>query len=348
MIIKIAKRTIGETQPVFIVAELSCNHLQKYDLAVKTIKAIKKAGADAIKLQTFTPDSLSLNIKNKYFQKKKEGLWKGMTSYEIFQKAYTSWEWQPKLKKIAEKLDLICFSTPFDKKAVDFLEKINIPAYKIGSLEITDIPLIEYTASKQKPMLISTGIATKADIKEAIKACKRVGNNKIILLKCVSNYPTPLEEVNLKTIPRMKKTFKVIVGLSDHTLANTTTIAAVALGAKVIEKHFILKRSLKSLDAVFSLEADEFRQMVNSVREVEKALGNETITLTAGMKKARRSAKSLFVVKNIKKGEIFTEDNVRPIRPNNGLPPKYLKNILGKKGKANIKKGTPLSWKQVE
>lgn len=347
MNIKIKNKIIGEKYPVFIIAELSANHLQNFDLAVKTIKAMKEAGADAVKLQTYTPDTITIDCDNEYFQIKQGTLWDGQTLYQLYKEAYTPWEWHPRLKEIAEDLGLVFFSTPFDKSAADFLENLNVPAYKVASFEITDIPLIEYIALKGKPVIISTGIATFSDIEEAVNAIRSKRNNEIILLKCVSAYPTPLEDVNLETIPDMREKFKTIVGLSDHTLGISVPIASVTLGAKIIEKHFILDRKLRSPDAAFSLEPEEFKAMVKSVREVEKALGEVSYELTEKMKKSRELSRSLFVVKDIKAGEIFTGKNVRSIRPGYGLHPKHLKNILGKKAKKNIKRGTPLNWNFV-
>ncbi|MEW6003019.1 MAG: pseudaminic acid synthase [Nitrospirota bacterium] len=344
----IGKHSVGEDSPVFIVAELSANHRQKFDFAVETIKAMKESGADAVKLQTYTPDTITIDSDNEYFQIKQGTLWDGKTLYQLYQEAYTPWEWQPKLKEIAEDLGLICFSSPFDKSAVDFLEKMDVPAYKIASFEITDIPLIEYIASKGKPVIISTGIATLLDIEEAVKACKKMGNDQIALLKCTSAYPTPLEEVNLKTILNLTETFRTVVGLSDHTLGISVPIAAVALGAKIIEKHFILDRKLSGPDAAFSLEPEEFKAMVNAVREVEKAVGEVSYELTEKMKKGREFSRSLFVVKDVKAGELFTEENVRSIRPAFGLHPRYLNDVLGKKAKVNIKKGTPLHWDLID
>ncbi len=345
MYIKIANKKIGKNYPIFIIAEMSANHLQKFDNAVKLIKVAKEAGADAIKLQTYTPDTITIDCDNEYFQIKQGTLWDGQSLYELYKKAYTPWEWQPKLKEIAESEGLICFSTPSDKSSVDFLKKINVPAYKIASFEITDIPLIEYVASKGKPVIISTGIATLSDIEEAVNACKRMGNEQIALLKCVSAYPTPLEDVNLRTIPNLAETFKTVVGLSDHTLSISVPIASVALGACIIEKHLTLDRKLGGPDAAFSLEPDEFKAMVKSVREVEKALGEVSYDLTEKMKKSREFSHSLFVVKDIKAGELFTEENIRSIRPGYGLSPKYLKDILGKRATQDIKKGTPLNCK---
>ncbi|WKV10367.1 pseudaminic acid synthase [Thermoanaerobacterium sp. CMT5567-10] len=330
------------------MAELSANHNQNFDNAVKLIKEAKKAGADAVKLQTYTPDTITINCNNEFFQIKQGTIWDGRILYDLYKEAYTPWEWQPKLKEIAENEGLICFSSPFDKTAVDFLEKMNVPAYKIASFEITDIPLIEYIASKGKPVIISTGIATLGDIEEAINACIRMNNKQIALLKCTSEYPSPLNEVNLKTIPNMIETFKTIVGLSDHTLGISVPVAAVALGAKIIEKHFTLSRSMGGPDAAFSLEPEEFSQMVRSVREVEKALGDVSYELSDKSMKSREFSRSLFVVKDVKEGEIFTEENVRSIRPGFGLHPKYYKYILGKKAAKDIDKGTPLNWDLID
>jgi len=346
--VSIEDKKIGRDFPVFIVAELSANHLQKFDNAVKLIKAAKEIGADAVKLQTYTPDTMTIDCNNEYFQIKQGTIWDGQSLYELYKEAYTPWEWQPKLKKIREEMGLILFSTPFDKTAADFLEEINVPCYKIASLEITDIPFIEYVASKGKPVIISTGIATLSDIEEAVNACKKVGNTQIALLKCTSAYPTPLEEVNLRTISNMAETFKTVIGLSDHTLSISVPIASVALGACIIEKHLTLDRSLGGPDAAFSLEPDEFKAMIKSVREVEKALEEVSYELTEKMKKSREHSRSLFVVKDMKAGETFTEENVHSIRPGYGLPPKYLKNILGRRAVKDIKKGTPLNWDIID
>ncbi len=347
MKIKIGNFEISQKSKVLIVAELSANHSQDIELAKETVHAMKEAGADAVKLQTYTPDTITIKCNNEYFRIKGT-IWEGQTFYELYKSAYTPWEWHAELKELAEKLGLIFFSTPFDKTAVDFLEELGVPAYKVASFEIVDIPLIEYIAQKGKPVIISTGIATLTDIEEAVSTCRKSGNNQIILLKCVSEYPTPHEDVNLKTIPNMMETFGCIVGLSDHTLGVSVPVAAVALGAKVIEKHFILSKKIESPDKEFSLTPDEFAEMVKAVREVEKALGKVTYELTEKMKESRKFARSLFVVKDMKKGEVFTEENVRSIRPGYGLHPKYLKKVLGKKARRDIKKGTPLSWELIE
>ena len=328
---------------VFIIAELSANHLQNFDLAVKTIKAMKDSGADAVKLQTYTPDTITIDCDNKYFQVKQGTMWDGKTLHQLYQEAYTPWEWQPKLKKIAEDMGLICFSSPFDKTAVDFLEDMDVPAYKVASFEITDFPLIEYIASKGKPVIISTGIATLSDIEDALDACRRVGNSKIALLKCTSEYPTPLEDVNLRTIPDMGRNFNVVIGLSDHTRSISVPVAAVTLGARIIEKHFILDRNLGGPDSAFSLEPDEFKAMVTSIRETEKALGEVKYELTEKIIKSREFSRSLFVVKDMRSGEVFTDVNVRSIRPGYGLAPKYIRDIIGRRAKEDIKRGTPLS-----
>lgn len=345
--INIGNRTVGSENPAFIIAEISANHLQSYDKAVRLIKEVKKSGADAVKLQTYTPDTITIDCDNEYFQIKQGTIWDGTTLHKLYEKAYTPWQWQPKLKKIAEEEGLICFSSPFDKTAVDFLENMEVPAYKIASFEITDIPFIEYVASKAKPVIISTGIARLGDIEEAIAACKRVGNEDIILLKCTSAYPSPLEDINLNTIPNMAETFDTIVGISDHTLGNTVSLGAVALGAKVVEKHFTLKRSEGGPDAAFSMEPQEFKAMVQGIRDMEKALGKVTYELTEKQIRSKEHSRSLFVVKDIKEGELFTEENVKSIRPGFGLPTKYISEIVGKRAKYDIKKGTPMEWKML-
>ena len=348
MKLNIENHYIGLGHPVFIIAELSANHLQSFELAAKTLEAISKTGADAVKLQTYTPDTITIDCDNDYFQITQGTIWDGRTLYQLYQEAYTPWEWQPKLKKLAEELGLICFSSPFDQSAVDFLESMDVPAYKVASFEITDIPLIEYIASRQKPIIISTGIATLTDIEEALQACKRAGNDQIALLKCTSAYPAPFEDANLRTIPDMASRFGTVVGLSDHTLGISVPLAAVALGARIIEKHFILDRNLGGPDAPFSLEPDEFKAMVTAVREVEKALGEVNYDLNEKTKRSREFSRSLFVVEDIKPGEIITEKNVRSIRPGHGLHPRHYKDVVGKKVKKAIIRGTPLAWEYVE
>ncbi len=348
MDISIGNRKIGGNNSVFIIAELSANHKQKYDIAAETIKAAKDAGADAIKFQTYTPDTITLDCDNDFFKIKQGTIWDGMTLFKLYREAYTPWEWQPKLKFIAENFGLICFSSPFDKTAVDFLESINMPAYKVASFEITDIPLIKYIASKGKPIFISTGIATLADIEEAVNACREIGNDQITLLKCTSSYPAPIEEANLLTLVNMRETFGLEVGLSDHTMGSTVALASVVLGAKVIEKHFILDRSLGGPDASFSMEPQEFKTMVDSIRDEEKAMGKVCYNLSDQSKKNRELSRSIFVVKNIKAGEPFTEDNVRSIRPGFGLHPRHLNEIYGKKSKMDLEKGTPFQFNMIK
>lgn len=345
---KIKDKRIGSNEPTFIIAELSANHMNDFDVAVKTIEAIKESGADAVKFQTYSPDTITIDCNNEYFQIKQGTIWDGQVLYDLYEDAYMPWAWQPKLKKIAENLGLIVFSSPFDKTSVDFLEDMDVPAYKIASYEITDIPLIEYVASKGKPIIISTGIASLEDIELAIQTCLDAGNNQIAILKCTSSYPSPFEEINLNTIPALEKKFNIVVGLSDHTMGCEVAIAGVSLGAKIVEKHFILDRNMNTPDSEFSMEPHEFKQMVESIRNVEKALGNDNFELTEKMIINQDFSRSLFVVKDINAGEIVTEDNVRSIRPGFGLHPKYLKEILGKKVNKDLKKGTPFELFYVD
>lgn len=326
----------------FIIAELSANHNHNIEIAKKTIKAMHDSGADAVKIQTYTADTMTIDSSNKYFKINQGTLWDGKTLYELYQEAYTPWEWHEELRDYTEKLGLVFFSTPFDFSSVDFLEKMNVNIYKIASFEITDSPFIEYVARKGKPMIISTGIATFSDIQDAIKTCRSVGNNNITLLKCTSSYPAPIEEANLKTMVDMIETFNVKVGLSDHTLGSDVAIAAVALGAVVIEKHFILDRNMGGPDADFSMEPEEFKKMVNSIRNVEKALGEITYQISEKVEKNRIFARSLFVVQDMKKGEFFSENNIRSIRPGFGMKPKYYFDVIGKRASVDIERGTPL------
>jgi pseudaminic acid synthase len=335
-------------EKVFIIAELSANHGHDINIAKKTIKAAKDAGADAIKIQTYTADTLTIDCDNEYFKLDSGTIWDGRTLYDLYSEAYTPWEWQKELMEYANSIGLIFFSTPFDKTAVDFLEELEVPVYKVASFEIMDIPLIEYIASKGKPIIISTGVATLSDIEDAVEACRRMYNDQIILLKCTSSYPAKIEDSNLKTIPNMKETFVVEVGVSDHTLGITVPVLSIALGARVIEKHFILEKSIGGPDSSFSLEPYEFKQMVDAIRDAEEALGKVDYSMTEKKKNSRLLGRSLFVVKDIIAGEVFTEENVRSIRPSNGLAPKYLNIILGKKSSSNIKKGTPLDWQFIK
>lgn len=348
MSIKIGNFLVDDKSKTFIIAELSANHGHDINIAKNTIKAAKEAGADAIKIQTYTADTLTIDCDNEYFRLDSGTIWDGKTLYELYSEAYTPWEWQKELMEYANGLGLGFFSTPFDKTGVNFLEELNVPVYKVASFEIMDIPLIEYIASKGKPMIMSTGVASLSDIEDALKACKRMGNNQIILLKCTSSYPARIEDANLRTIPNMKETFDVEVGLSDHTLGITVPVVSIALGAKVIEKHFILDKSIGGPDSSFSLEPKEFKEMVDAVREAELALGKVDYSMNEKKMNSRILGRSLFVVKDIKAGDKFSEQNVRSIRPGNGLAPKYYKNVVGKNATQNIKRGTPLKWELIK
>jgi pseudaminic acid synthase len=318
-----------EQDGVYIIAEMSANHNGSIDIAKDTIKAAKEIGADAIKLQTYTADTLTLDCKKDDFMVDGGTLWDGKSLYELYQWAYTPWEWHKELFEYAREIGIDIFSSPFDKTAVDFLEQFNPSAYKIASFEITDYELIRYTASKMKPMIISTGIATIDEIQDTVDICRSVGNDDIVLLKCTSAYPAPLDEANLKMIPNLAETFGVVSGFSDHTLGSTAPIVATTLGAKVIEKHFILDKSVGGADADFSMDKKEFAQMIKAIRDVEKLLGKVDYSLTKKKKENRRFSRSLYVAKDIKKGEVFTEENIRSVRPGYGMHPKYLKDILG-------------------
>ncbi|WP_246062527.1 pseudaminic acid synthase [Mesohalobacter halotolerans] len=324
---------------VFIIAELSANHGGKIETAIETIKAAKKTGANAIKLQTYTGDTITLNSDKKDFVISGGTIWDGKRLYELYEKAALPWEWHAELFKVAKDEGLVCFSSPFDKTAVDFLEDLQTPMYKIASFEITDIPLIEYTASKGKPMIISTGIAGYDDIKLAVDTCRKAGNNDITILKCTSSYPAPVDEANLVMMQQYAKDFDVKIGLSDHTLGTTVPVVATAMGAKVIEKHFILERSIGGPDASFSLDKEQFTTMVKAVREAEKALGKVSYNLTEKQKSGKQFSRSLYVAEDIKAGETITEKNVRSVRPGYGMHPKHFKRILGKTVRKNLSKG---------
>lgn len=344
---KIADFEIGK-EKTFIVAELSANHNGSLDLAVKTIEAVARAGANAVKLQTYRADTITLNSDNKNFIIKGGSLWDGLTYYQLYDKAYTPWQWHKILKETADKLGLILFSSPFDKTAVDFLEELNMPAYKIASFEINDLPLIEYTAKKNKPVIISTGVADYQEIKDAVDTCRNAGNNDIILLKCTSSYPAPIEEANLLMIKKISEDFNCITGLSDHTLSSITAVTSVALGAKVIEKHFILDKSINSPDAAFSLDEKEFKSLVDDIRTVEKSLGHIDYSISPAGQKNRHFMRSLYVIKDMKKGEKFTSENIGSYRPNLGISPKYYYEILGRKAVKDIKANTPLKKELID
>lgn len=344
----LGERVIDNNSPAFIIAEMSANHMMDYDRAVKIIEAAKEAGADAIKLQTYTPDTITMDCDNEYFQITQGTIWDGTTLHKLYQTAYTPWEWQPKLKKIAEEMGLICFSSPFDLTSVDFLEDMNVPAYKVASFEITDIPFIKKIAKLHKPIIMSTGIARPDDIELALKTCIDEGNEDVILLKCTSAYPSPYEDINLRVIPDMAERYNVLTGLSDHTLGSTVSVASIPLGAKVIEKHLTLKRADGGPDGAFSMEPEEFKEMVDNIRITEKALGTVTYELTYKQEKSREHSRSLFVIQDMKKGDVITTDNVRSIRPGFGMHTKHYEEILGKSVNRDIEKGTPMSFDYIE
>lgn len=345
---KIGSRTISATSPTFIVAEISANHNQDFQRAIEIIHAAKEAGADAVKLQTYTADTITIDCDDPCFQINEGTIWDGTTLYKLYQEAYTPWEWQPKLMEEANRLGMECFSSPFDFTSVDFLEEMNVPAYKIASYEINDIPLIRKIARLHKPVIFATGIAYPEDIERALAVCKEEGNEDIILLKCVSSYPTPYEAVNLNIIPTLAKTYDCLAGISDHTMGTVVSTGAVALGAKMIEKHFTLSRADGGPDSAFSMEPAEFARMVSDVRILEKALGSSEYVLTDTQKLEHGGSRSLFVVKDIAPGEILTPENIRSIRPGCGLHTMHYEEILGKKAKTGLKKGTPLSWELID
>lgn len=340
---KIDKFEISKNSKVFIIAEVSANHNGDLEVAVETIKAAKRAGADCIKLQTYTADTITIDSSKEDFLIKGT-IWQGKNLYNLYQEAFTPWEWHELLFRVAHEEGLSCFSSPFDKSSVDFLETLNVPAYKIASFEITDIPLIEYVASKGKPVIISTGIADLEDIELALDACKRKGNNDIALLKCTSSYPAPINEANMVMVRDLAERFGVVSGLSDHTIGATVPVVATCFGARIIEKHFILDRSIGGPDAAFSMNEKEFTDMVKAVREAESAMGKVDYTLTEKQVKGKDFSRSLYVVDDIDVGETITEKNVRSIRPGFGLHPKYYNEVLGRKSKVYLEKGTPLSF----
>ena len=344
----IGNKLVGENAPAFIVAEISANHNQDFQRAVEIIHAAKEAGADAVKLQTYTADTITIDSDEPYFLIKEGTIWDGMTLYKLYQEAYTPWEWQPRLMEEANKLGLECFSSPFDFTSVEFLDSLNVPAYKIASYEINDIPLIRKIAKLKKPIIFATGIAYPSDIERALSVCKEEGNENIILLKCVSSYPTPYEQVNLRVIPTLSQTYDCICGISDHTMGTIVSAGSIPLGAKMIEKHLTLSRKDGGPDSSFSMEPDEFSTLVKEVRILEKALGSAEYVLTDTQKLEHGGSRSLFVVKDIQPGETLTPDNIRSIRPGNGLHTMYYEEVLGKVSKGFLKKGTPLSWEMIQ
>jgi pseudaminic acid synthase len=346
--INIGKRTIGAGQPVYVIAEVSANHHQSFDEAAKIIRAAKDAGADAVKLQTYTPDTMTIASDRQEFQMAGGTIWDGRSLHDLYAEAYTPWEWQPKLKRVACELGLDLFSTPFDTSAVDFLEEMGVPAHKVASFELVDIPLIQKIARTGKPLIISTGMASLEEIDEAVKAARQAGAKQLALLKCTSAYPAAPEDMNLRSIPELSRHFDVPVGLSDHTMENAVPVTAVALGACIIEKHIILSRSVPGPDSAFSLEPNEFKAMVDSVRVAEKALGRIHFGLCGKESNMRAFRRSLFVVKDVKRGESFTVENVHSIRPGHGLHTRHLPEILGRHAARDVDRGTPLNWDMIE
>lgn len=343
----IKERKIANYLPCYIIAEMSANHAGSLTRAKEIIHAAKEAGANCVKIQTYTADTITINCNNKYFQID-GGTWNGENLYSLYQKAYTPWEWHGELKEEADKVGIDFFSTPFDKTAVDFLESIGIEFYKIASFEVVDIPLIEYVASKNKPIIMSTGMATLGEIEDAVNAVRRQNNNQLALLHCSSAYPAITEEMNLQTMVNMKETFGVPVGLSDHSMGSLGAVTAVAMGATIIEKHFCISRDIDNPDSSFSMEAEEFASMVRDIRTVEKAIGQVKYGITNQEKNNVKFRKSIFAVKDIKEGEKLTLDNIRVIRPGYGLKPKYYNDILGKQARYNIQKGTPILYEIIE
>jgi pseudaminic acid synthase len=339
-------RRIGSGQPAYIVAEMSGNHHQDLAQAVKILEAAHSAGADAVKLQTYTPDTLTIPCDKAYFQIQGT-IWEGKTLHDLYGEAYTPWEWHPELQRVANALGLTLFSTPFDASAVDFLEDIGVPAYKIASFELVDLPLVRRIAATGKPIIMSTGMATLGEIDEAVRTARENGCRELVLLKCTSAYPAPLDEMNLRTIPHLAEAFGVPAGLSDHTMSHIVPVAAVTLGACLIEKHFTLCRDMLGPDSAFSQEPDEFATMVRAVRAVEQALGKVSYEITDKEKTSRVFRRSLFIVQDMEQGERFTSENVRSIRPGHGLHTRFLNQVLGRQAAGKIARGTPLSWEMV-
>ena len=341
---QIGQRSIGTGEPVYVIAELSANHKQDFEKAKRIVRAAKEAGADAVKLQTYTPDTMTVDSKRACFVVGGGTLWDGRTLYELYGEAHTPWEWQPKLKEYADELGLDLFSSAFDPSAVDFLETMNVPVHKIASPELVDLPLIEKMARTGKPLIISTGMATLAEIEEAIGAARAAGAKEIALLRCTSSYPASADEMNLRSIPDLAERFGLPVGLSDHAPGIAVSVAAVALGASLIEKHLTLSRADGGPDAAFSMEPQEFRSLVEAVRSAEVSLGHVQYGPTEHERRTLPFRRSLFVVRNVKKGEMFTEDNVRSIRPADGLHPKHLPEVVGRRAACDIEQGTPVTW----
>lgn len=339
---------IGPGHPAFVIAEMSANHNMDYNRAVEILHAASEAGADAVKIQTYTADTITIASDQPCFRITQGTLWDGMTLHQLYQKAYTPWDWQPRLQEEAEKLGLVFFSSPFDFTAVDFLEKMQVPCYKIASFEMNDIPLIRKIAKLGKPMILATGVSYESDIRLALDTIRAEGNDQVILLKCTSAYPAPYDAVNLRMIPELAQRFDCITGLSDHTMGTSVSIGAVAVGAHVVEKHLTLRRADGGADSAFSMEPQEFQEMCTGIHQVEAALGKVTYELSEKAFKEREHSRSLFAVENIRAGECFTPDNMRSIRPGYGLHTRYYEEILGKHAACDIPKGTPMSWQLVE
>jgi len=344
---KIGNRQIGSGQPAYFIAEMSANHKQDFNQAVRILSAAHDAGADAVKLQTYTADTITIDCASDYFQIGKGSLWEGKNLYKLYAEAFTPWDWQPKLKQVADELGLALFSTPFDNSAVDFLEDMGVPAYKIASFELVDTGLLRKVAATGKPVIMSTGMATLGEIDEAVRTLREAGCRQLALLKCTSAYPSPPEEMNLRTIPHLAQAFDVPVGLSDHTLGIAAPVAAVAMGACIVEKHLTLSRSVPGPDSAFSLEPQEFKAMLDAVRIAEKALGTVNYELTESEVASRVFRRSLFAVRNVKAGEAFTTEHVRSIRPSYGLHPRHLNDVIGRRATRDIERGTPLTWELV-
>lgn len=346
-VLHLAGRPIGPGHPVYIIAELSANHGGSFEQAAATLRAMKAAGADAVKIQTYTADTLTLACEQPWFRIQGGTLWDGRTLHELYQQAAMPWEWTPRLQALAAELGLHFFSTPFDATAVDFLQQLDVPAFKVASFELVDLPLLRRIAATGKPVIASTGMATLEEISEAVTTLRTAGASALALLKCTSAYPAPPEEMHLRTIPDLAERFQLPVGLSDHTLGMAVPVAAVALGASLIEKHFTLSRSLPGPDSAFSLEPEEFRAMVEAIRTAERALGRVNYTLSPQESKSRQFRRSLFVVADLRAGEVFTPENVRSIRPAHGLHPRHYEEILGRRAARDIPRGTPLSWELI-
>lgn len=342
--LEIAGRLVGPGQPTYIIAEISANHGQDYEQAARLVRLARECGVDAVKLQTYTPDTLTIDSDKEWFRIGKGTLWEGRNLYELYQEAYTPWEWQPKLKALADEIGITLFSTPFDETAVDFLESMQVPAHKIASFELVDLPLIRRVAATRKPVIMSTGMATLGEIDDAVAAFREAGGTQLALLKCTSAYPSPPEEMNLRTIQHLSSAFGVPAGLSDHTMGYAIPVAAVSVGACIVEKHFTETRSIPGPDSAFSLEPQELKEMVQAIRMAERALGSVNYAVTPKEAASRAFRRSLFVVADVRAGEIFTARNLRSIRPGYGLPVKTLSQFLGRRAAKDISRGTPATW----